>query len=179
MKHKIFILAAFGLCITSGFAHANYGLSIDGLNRNISNCYDQAQRALEQKEGQLLSVASCRKVLHNNWSSNVVKANAFHNRGLIYQHQGKVDKAIRDFQRAIKLNPQSKTTQIALAQLFEDKQEYNLALIHYELALEQYEDNRILMSKIENLNLVLSSLNKHDMVMKIQKNDPQTHLNDE
>lgn len=102
----------FGLIFSVSFAAtAHESANVAALNHAIEQCFEHTEAGSDGK------VRACNTLVRSRHVSREIKGTAFHNRGVIFLNQGKRALALKDFQRAMKLLPESEETQLAIMRL--------------------------------------------------------------
>ena len=146
-RHALFIVSAL---LMGANVHAT-NLSVESLNTNIQACFDLTQDIQAQNQTAAVSAFACNKVIRNDWSSRRVKSNAYLNRGIVYMHQGNETKALRDFVQSARLVPEQKYAHIGAAQLYYSRQQYQLAIEHYDRALAVDKNESVALNRAKAL----------------------------
>lgn len=173
---KFIRLSIIPLSFLSASAFANFGLSIDGMNANIERCFRQTQLIEQGFPAEKLSARSCTRVINNTWTSRKSESAARVNRGLVYLHKGRNDRALKDFVRAAKIYPQRYEAHIAAAQLLFAKQAFNEALAHYDKAIDIKGQDPSLLKNRRLTALSLENDGSQQVSMKLGKEPMEESL---
>ena len=114
-------------------------------NKNPGNPPDDwQQRAkallLQQKWDDLISLSSA---VIPTLKSDADKANAYYLRGIAYNKKGEYDRAIADYNQAIKLNPDDATAYTNRGGAYNEKGEYDRAIADLNRAIELNPDDAV------------------------------------
>ncbi|GLR71783.1 tetratricopeptide repeat protein [Agaribacter marinus] len=148
---KGFIISIFiaAQCFAAGKLSAQ-GMrdTIGSFNKNVIQCYEQTEKVYQGIAKAKLSTRPCSKIILSSTKSREAEANARHNRGIIYQYLDQQARAIKDFERAIKLDSSSVASYIALAQLHLKQENWVLAYKYFDAAsLLDKSDKRLVANK--------------------------------
>lgn len=151
-------LIAAGTFFIAGAANA---VSVVQINSEIERCYQQTVGVQDKVAPETLSTRACSKLVKYDEVSRDTKSVAYFNRAVVHQHKGNHEKAARDFASAVKLNADVPQGHAAAAQAFANINNLDMALYHYDLALELDSDNALLLKKREGVAKQL----KHQLAM--------------
>ena len=140
-------------------------LTQEALNAQMSNCYHQTLKLEQKKLPDKLTTKHCTAVINNDWTPRKVKAAALLNRGLIKSYQGNTDRALKDFEKATRLDSDLSQPHIAAAQLYYQKDMLKEALHHYNSAIKKGAKDDIL---VKNRQQVEARLKRHMELARLQ-----------
>jgi lipoprotein NlpI len=83
-----------------------------------------------------VSIGGCTALIQSGQLTNYNLANAFNNRGLSYHVKGEYDRAIQDYDQAIRLNPGYAYAFFNRGIAYKDKGEYDRAIQDYDQAIK-------------------------------------------
>ncbi len=135
MLNAIRTVAVIGLITIAGIAQAE-PTSGASLNGNADLCFNEAQRAIGGADPATLSAASCRRALQHDPISRADRSAMLHNRGLIEQAKGDLERALVSFSNAVRLSTTVDIRNLALAQAAHRQGEFALAVEQYDLLLK-------------------------------------------
>ena len=126
-----------------------------------ADALDDAEKACEGKTGQTPDqiVAGCTTVIQSGQYDQANLSLAYINRGLGYHQKNELDKAIADYEEALKLNPQSAVAFYARGTVYRDKGANELALADLDRAVAIKPDLPDLFATRGN---VLAAMGEHE-----------------
>lgn len=87
------------------------------------------------------SIGACTAIIQSGGETGANLAAAFYNRGIAYRHKGQNDRAIQDYDRAIRLNPDDAEAFNNRAVAYFDNFQYDRAIQDYDQAIRLKPDN--------------------------------------
>ncbi|PWT85862.1 MAG: hypothetical protein C5B56_13360 [Proteobacteria bacterium] len=161
-RFSIFALAAACLLLAAGSSHP-------------ARAADQAWADCEQEKDWDRSIAGCTTVLGRARESVQNRTMAFYNRGISYQAKGDHDRAIADFDQALKLRPNEPDALVNRGRSYEAKGDHDRAITDYEQVLKVRPGN---LDALFNRGLSYEAKGDHDraiadydQVLKARPND--------
>lgn len=152
------LIAVLGYCSP---ALANFSLSIDEINSQIDQCYQQT--VLVSKKVAIAKITSkyCSAIINSGMLSRQQKAINLFNRGIIVAYQGHYELAAKDFENAIKYAPGLLEAHVAAAQLHGTNHQFAQSLRYYDSALALDNQNQQLK---RNREFVAKHVRKYNQV---------------
>lgn len=148
MKKLISLATIITIFSSTQLVNARESLSVESMNRYTEQCYQQTLLLEQKVDPNSLSTSSCRKVLQSTWLAKDVEANTRLNRGLVYLYQGKLDKALRDFQRAVAAEPTLYYGHLALGKLLLSQNKLADSIFYFDKALTiNKEDQKVVRKR--------------------------------
>ncbi len=135
MLNAITTVAVIGLMTIAGVAQAEPTTGVS-LNGNADLCFNEAQRAIGGADPATLNTAPCRRALQHDPISRADRSAMLHNRGLIEQAKGDLERALVSFSNAVRLSTTVDIRNLALAQAAHSQGEFALAVEQYDLLLK-------------------------------------------
>ena len=105
-------LAAIAIASTSA-AHAQYAAMVFGKGA-AADCYD----SVKARQLTLSTLDVCTKALEDDTLSARNRSATYNNRGIVYMRRGMIERAMRDYDDALRISPNIAETQINLGAMF-------------------------------------------------------------
>src|SRR5215475_9343965 len=81
------------------------------------------------------AIAACTRIIEDGGTSTKDRAAAFYNRGIAYRGKGQFDRAIQDYDEAIRLNPNNASAFFMRGNAYAGKDQYDRAIEDYDRAI--------------------------------------------
>lgn len=135
IRNNIKILALISL-ISVPIAASSQSMTVIGGGQSARNCYMAATIAAQMHSTSMEEINECTYALQNTSMNSRNRVATFINRGIIYVAMEKYDKAIKDYDRAFKLNPDIAEIHVNRGNMFFMGEVYDQAIAEYSEAIE-------------------------------------------
>jgi tetratricopeptide (TPR) repeat protein len=148
-------LAAILVASTSA-AHAQYAAMVFGKGA-AADCYD----SVKARQLTLNTLEVCTKALEDDTLSARNRSATYNNRGIVYMRRGMIDRAMRDYDDALRISPNIAETQINLGAMFYANGMYTESVRALNEGVKAQEDNSRAAAHF-NRALSLEKLGEYD-----------------
>jgi tetratricopeptide (TPR) repeat protein len=152
MKHLQGTFALFCIFLAAS-AVADDSSRLQTLNGDAEQCFAEAEKAALGESANDLSTVPCRRALRQEPLSRQDRSATLHNRGVIQQAKGDLEKARSSFAHAVRLSTTVDMRNLALAQAAHKLGEFALAVEQYDVWIAAVADGQPTAS----LNTVLAN----------------------
>jgi tetratricopeptide (TPR) repeat protein len=158
------------VCVFAGAtAGAEDAASPGTLNGDADQCFAETRKAVAGAAVSELSAASCRRALRHDPISRQDRSAMLHNRGLIQQALGELEKARASFAHAVRLSTTVDVRNLALAQVAHRLGDFELAVEQYDLWIAAVADgptSATLSTVVANREIAAASIGTIDVASR-------------